>query len=400
MGPRSSRWKLGNKAIVSGIGTAGYFRKTEESEASLAIQAVMAAANDARLDPRDIDGLITYQYNNDSVRPQEIAQILGVHRLRLWLENWLGGTVGASLLAIAVMAIDAGMAENVVVFRSAKHRSGRVRIGGSGQAADTGGLEQFLVPHGWANFFTGMAADAVRYMHDFGMTEAHLGKIALNAYANAALNDRAVGKDWGPKTLAEYFAAPFLAYPFRRWDFASEVDGACAFLVQSADRAGDIPKKPVFISSAAQSSTQDPMHTGRFAHYDTSKINARAGAAAYFRDELFNGAGLGPSDIDVALLYDQDTFHVFRQLEDLGFCERGEAGAFIDSGAIGLNGKLPVNTSGGLLAEGYLHGTNLVIEAVEQLRGDAGKRQVPNAKTAIVSYGPGPLGGGLILTAT
>jgi acetyl-CoA acetyltransferase len=396
---KSSRWKLSDKAIISGVGTAGYFRSTEESEASLALQAVIGAARDAALDPKDIDGVITYQYNNDSVRPQEIAQSLGVHRLRLWLENWLGGTVGASLLAIAAMAVDAGMADNVVVFRSAKHRSGRVRIGGSGQAADTGGLEQFLVPQGWANFFTGMAADAVRYMYDFGMTEAHLGKVALNAYGNAALNDRAVGKNWGPKTLEEYYQAPFLAYPFRRWDFASEVDGACAFIVQSADRAADLPKKPVFISSAAQSSTPDPMHTGRFAHYDVSKINATRGAAAYFRDELFSGAGLSPSDIDLALLYDQDSFHVIRQLEDLGFCAKGEGGSFVDSGAIGLTGTLPVNTSGGLLAEGYLHGTNLVIEAVEQLRGEAGTRQVPGAKTAIVSYGPGPLGGGLILTA-
>jgi acetyl-CoA acetyltransferase len=114
---------------------------------------------------------------------------------------------------------------------------------------------------------------------------------------------------------------------------------------------------------------------------------------------LFAGAGLNRSDIDVALLYDQDSFHVIRQLEDLGFCGKGEGGSFVDSGAIGLTGTLPVNTSGGLLAEGYLHGTNLVIEAVEQLRGDAGKRQVSGAKTAIVSYGPGPLGGGLILTA-
>lgn len=394
----SQPWRLSDRAIISGVGTVGYFRQTDRSEASLAVQAVLAAARDAGLDPKEIDGLITYQYNNDSVRPQEVAQSLGVRTLRLWLENWLGGTVGASLLGIAAMAVDSGFANNVVVFRAAKHRSGRVRIGGSGQAADTGGLEQFLVPHGWANFFTSIAPDAVRYMHEFGLTEAQLGTVAVNAYANAALNDRAVGKNWGPKTLHEYFEAPFLAYPFRRWDFATEVDGACAFIVQAADRAGDIPKKPVYISSFAQASTPDPMHTGRFAHYDMSRNNATKGAAAYFADEMFGRAGIARSDIDLAYLYDQDTFHVVKQLEDLGFCGKGEAGPFIESGGIARNGALPVNTNGGLLAEGYMHGTNLVIEAVEQLRGEAGERQVQGAATSALSWGSGSLGGGAILT--
>jgi acetyl-CoA acetyltransferase len=394
----SGTWPLSNKAIISGIGTVGYFRRSEASEAALAVEAVLAAAEDAGVDPKEIDGVLTYQYNNDSIRPQEVAQSIGSKRLNLWLENWLGGTIGASLLAIAAMAVETGMCRNVVVFRAAKHRSGRVRIGGSGQAADTGGLEQFLVPQGWANFYTSIAPDAVRYMHEFGMTEAHLGAVAVNAYANADLNPRAVGKGWGPKSLDEYFEAPFLAYPFRRWDFASEVDGSCAFLVQRADRAPDAKNGSVYINSVAQSSTPDPMHTGRFAHYDMSHNNGSRGAAAYFGDELFGQSSITRDDVDLALLYDQDSFHVIKQLEDLALCPKGEAGAFIESGGTRIGGKLPTNTNGGLLAEGYMHGTNLVIEAVEQLRNDAGDRQVSGAESAVLSWGSGALGGGAILT--
>ena len=246
----------------------GYFRRCDRTELSLAVEAVWQAAQDAGMDVKEIDGVITYQYNNDSIRPQELAQALGIPRMRLWIENYLGGTVGAELMAIAVMAIHSGMAKNVVVYRSAKHRSGRVRIGGSGASADTGALEQFLVPYGWANFFTSMAPMMVRHMHEFGTKEEHLGSVALNAYANAALNDHAVAKGWGPKTMAEYLASPYLAYPFRRWDFASEADGACAYLVTSAERARELRHKAVYITSLAQSATPEPMHAGRFAHYD------------------------------------------------------------------------------------------------------------------------------------
>lgn len=393
----SEKWDFRDKAAITGIGTVGYFRKTELSEADLAVRAVLAAADDAGLDPREIDGVLTYQYNNDSIRPQELAQSIGSRTLRLWLENWLGGTVGASLLAIAAAAVSSGMANNVVVFRAARHRSGRVRIGGSGQTADTGGLEQFLVPQGWANFYTSIAPDAVRYMHQYGLTERHLGLVALNAYANANLNERAVGKGWGPKTMDGYFDTPFLAYPFRRWDFATEVDGACAFIVQAAGSVENGQRRTVYINSVAQASTPDPMHTGRFAHYDMSIENGSRGAAAYFADPLFDGSDIRRDDVDLALLYDQDSFHVIKQLEDLGFCSKGAGGEFIEAGEIGLKGSLPVNTNGGLLAEGYMHGTNIVIEAVEQLRGEAGDRQVADAESAVLSWGSGALGGGAIL---
>ena len=392
--PMTSSWPLKDVCIIAGIGTVGYFRKCDRTELSLAVDAVAQAAQDAGMDVKEIDGVITYQYNNDSIRPQELAQALGLPRMRLWIENYLGGTVGAELMAIAVMAIHCGMAKNVVVYRSAKHRSGRVRIGGSGASADTGSLEQFLVPYGWANFFTSMAPEAVRQMHEFGMKEEHLGSVALNAYANAALNEHAVAKGWGPKTMAEYMASPYLAYPFRRWDFASEADGACAYLVTAADHARNIRHKPVYITSLAQSATPEPMHAGRFAHYDYGGDSAIEGSAVYFGDELFGRAGLSRNDIDVALLYDANSLEIIKQLEGFGFCKRGEGGPFVASGAIGRTGQLPVNTSGGLLAEGYFHGTNLVNEAVEQLRGTAGARQVKGAEVALYSCGGGSTGGG------
>jgi acetyl-CoA acetyltransferase len=393
------QWPHKDACIVAGVGTVGYFRHSVETEGSLAAQVVIKAAEDAGIPVKAIDGIITYTYNNDSVRPQEVAQALGLPKLRFWLENYLGGTAGVAFMAIAVMAINAGMASNVVVYRSAKHRSGRVRIGGTGQSADTGGLEQFLVPQGWANFFTSIAAEVVRHMHEFGTKEEHLGAVALNAYENAALNDRAVAKGWGPKTMGAYLESPYLAYPLRRWDFASEVDGACAYLVTSAERAGDLRSKAVYITALAQQATPEPMHVGRFAHYDHLGTDSVTGAAAYYADELFGISGVERADIDIAALYDQASFNVIKQVEDFGFCKKGEGGPFVASGAIARTGSLPVSSGGGLLAEGYAHGTNLVIEAVEQLRGAAGARQVPDARVALWTSGSGgPLGGGGILT--
>jgi len=392
-------WPLSRACVIAGVGTSGYYRGTERSEAYLGATAVAKAARDAGISPQEIDGLITYQYNNDTVRPSELAQALGIRSLNIHIENYLGGTVGAELMAIAVMYINAGMAENVVVYRAAKHRTGRVRIGGSGQAADAGGIEQFLVPHGWANFFVDQAAQAVRHMWQFGTTEEDLGAVAVNAYRNAQLNPRAVANGWGPQTMDEYLEAPYLAYPFRRWDFTSEADGACAYLVTSSDRAADLPSKPVYIAGLAQASTPQPQHMGRFAHFDLADENAIIGSAHYFRDDLFQRAECDPSAVDLAMIYDASSYSVISQLEDLGFCAKGEGGAYVSDGHIGLDGDLPVNPNGGLLAEGYLHGTNLVVEAVEQLRGECGDRQVDGAEVAIfTSGGAGTIGGGGILT--
>jgi acetyl-CoA acetyltransferase len=392
-------WSLEDTCIIAGVGTCGYYRSSEHSEAYLGAAAVSEAARDAGIAPQEIDGLITYQYNNDTVRPSELAQSLGIESLSLHIENYLGGTVGAELMAIAVMSIKAGLAKNVVVYRAAKHRSGRVRIGGSGQAADAGGIEQFLVPHGWANFFVDQAAQATRHMWQFGTSEEDLGAVALNAYRNAQLNPRAVTQGWGPTSMAEYLEAPYLSYPFRRWDFTSEADGACAYLVTSSERAADIPSKPVYISGLAQASTPNPQHTGRFAHFDLAGENAIVGSAHYFARDLFQRAGRNPSDIDLAMIYDASSYSVISQLEDLGFCPKGQGGRFASEGRINLDGDLPVNPNGGLLAEGYLHGTNLVVEAVEQLRGGCGDRQVHGAEVALfTSGGAGTIGGGGILT--
>lgn len=393
-------WRLKDQYIIAGCATTGYWRSTERTEVSLASETILSAAQDAGIDVKEIDGIITYQYNNDSCRPQEVAQALGLRHLRFWLENWLGGTVGAELLGIAAMAINSGMARNVVIYRAAKHRSGRVRIGGIGGVADTSGLEQFLVPHGWANFFTSIAPQAVRHMYEFGTTEEQFAAVSLNAYANAQLNPRAVAYGWGPRTLDDYLSSPYLAYPFRRWDFTSEADGACAVLVTSAERARDIRSRPVYITSLAQSATPDPAHYGRFAHYDYVGDDAREGAAAYYSDELFGTAGLLREDVDVFCPYDHSTFGVILQLEDFGFCKKGEGGPFAASGAISREGQLPTSPGGGLLAEAYMHGTNLVVEAVEQLRGTAGARQILNARVALFAIGAsGPLGGGGLLTA-
>lgn len=302
-------------------------------------------------------------------------------------------------MATAAMAVEHDMARHVVVYRSAKHRSGRVRIGGSGNSAEAERLEQFLVPCGWATPFVAQAVEAARHMHEYGITEEQLGAVALNAYRNAQLNPHAVCNGWGPKTLDDYLGSDYLAYPFRRWDYTSEVDGGCAYVVTSADRAGDLPHEAVYITALASQATENPMHIGRYTHFDTLGDNAVRGAASYFADQLFERADLERSDIDLAMIYDASSFSILKCVEDLGYCKKGEGGEFVSSGAIALEGSLPVNTSGGLLAEGYVHGTNLVVEAVTQLRHQAGPRQVTGARTALFTSGSSsPLANGGILT--
>jgi acetyl-CoA acetyltransferase len=224
-------------------------------------------------------------------------------------------------------------------------------------------------------------------MHEFGTRSEQLGAIALTMRKHAQLNPKAVmhGK---PMTMDDYLASPMLADPYRFFDCCLETDGGAAVVVTSAERARDLATRPIRILAAAcgQPYPADEITNRR----DIFKTGLTIAAP-----EAFGKAGLTPSDVDFAMIYDCFTFEVLQQLEEAGFCQRGEGGSFVEGGRIELGGELPVNTHGGLLSEAHVLGMSHIVEAVRQLRGDLGERQVKDAQVGVVT-GWGDFGDGSI----
>jgi len=231
-------------------------------------------------------------------------------------------------------------------------------------------------------------------MEKYGTKQEHLAAIAISQRESALLNERAIQRK--PLTLQDYMASRVIAEPFHLFDMSLETDGACALLVTSAPRARNCRKKPVYVRSAGhfgKATVADPMWADAFLWPDLTENYTR-----FLAPRLYEEAGLKPEDVDVAEIYDCFTYTVLMALEGLGFCKKGEGGPFAASGATGLKGKIPVNTNGGMLSEAYIHGMNTVAEAVMQLRGECGKRQVPNAEVAFVTSGATTIGSACILT--
>jgi acetyl-CoA acetyltransferase len=227
---------------------------------------------------------------------------------------------------------------------------------------------------------------ARRHMHKYGTRREAFAEVVLNSRRNAADRPEAIRK----KSLSfdEYMAAPMLADPHCKFDFCLETDGALAFVVTSADRAVDHPHKPVWIKAASQVADPD-WGRGFFWLNQSDDQFASAGASAAAK-RLFERSGMTPADIDVALIYDHFSPLVLMQLEDYGFCKKGEGGPFVESGAIRLDGAIPVNPHGGHLSEAYVVGVTHVREAVEQLRGVA-INQIAGATNALITGGPAPV---------
>ncbi len=230
---------------------------------------------------------------------------------------------------------------------------------------------------------------AQRHMHRYGTTREQMGWVAVNARRNAALNPRAVYRE--PLTIDDYLAGRMISDPLGLYDCDVPVDGACAFVVSDADTAADRPKPAVRVQAAAR--VQDPVG-GWFRRADYPRM-ASADAAR----ELWSRTDLGPRDLDLAELYDGFSFLTMVWLEALGICGDGESGAYVDGGErIGLDGELPLNTYGGQLSAGRMHGHWVLHEACTQLRGEAGDRQVSKHEVAVVSTGGGPFATCMLLT--
>jgi acetyl-CoA acetyltransferase len=377
------------KVAIAGVGYTPLTKNSGRSVLSLAAEACRNAASDAGLPLHEVDGVASFMVLNDSVSCGALASAVALPRLRWSMEFQHGGQSPCHVVGLAAMAVAAGHADSVLVFRALNGRSG-VRVG-SGQFA--GGGAQYRYPIGYDAYMMYISMWARRYLHETGQDETDLGHVAVAQRKYAQMNERAMLRK--PLDMAGYLASPYIAAPFRIADCTTEVDGACAVLVTSVERARDLKHPPAVIASTAFGASARPgLDIGDLLMSEDYTYNF----TTTLRDDLYSRASLSPKDVQFAEIYDCFTSVVLMGLEGLGLCDRGTAGDFVAEGNTGLNGKLPVNTHGGLLAEGYLHGMNMVTEAALQVQGRAGERQVARHDVCVVTSGALADGSAMILT--
>jgi len=373
-----------DRCAISGIGATAFSARSGRNPLSLATEAALAAIADAGLRPDDVDGIVRSEM--DGVAHNDLATALGLTQLTYWGSTGTGGAAPCGQIGQAVGAILSGQASTVLVFRALNGRSGARYGRGTGRSVRVGGrgmLDEFFAPHGLVAPGQMFALIARRHMIEFGTEERQLGAIALacreraNANAGAQMRDRTL-------TMDDYLSARTIASPLRLYDFCLETDGACAVVVTTAERAAHGPQSPALIRAVAQGGPAGMQGGMMYPSLMRDTITTQPSAAV--AETLYRRAGLGPDDIPVAQLYDCFTITVLLQLEDYGFCAKGEGGPFAASGAIGKGGRLPINTAGGHLSEGYIHGMNHIVEGVRQIRGTSAG-PVPGADVCLVTSG-------------
>lgn len=386
--------RLKDKCAIVGLGWTKFSTDSGVTVKKLALEAGKNAIDDAGLTVNDIDGIATYNMG-DSVGPYEVATSLGMPKLRWNLEYFAGGNGSTSTLLTAACAVIAGVADTILVFRAMNGRTG-MRLGGGNQSVYTGGIEQYCVPFGLTTFPQPVALAARRHMIKYGTTSRQLGAVAVAARENAMLNERAMMRK--PLTIEAHQNSRMISDPFHLYDCCQETDGACAVVITSVERAIDLAHPPIYLMSGAHGAGgQCGQFFGKTTSFWPEWEDLADTYAKEMASELFGKAGITPKDIDIAEMYDCFTIEPIMQLEDFGFCKKGEGGPFVESGAIKRDGQIPINTHGGLLSEGYIHAFNHVLEAVSQLRGDAGERQIKDAEIALVTGYCGPVGNGIII---
>ncbi|MFF3569174.1 acetyl-CoA acetyltransferase [Nocardia jiangxiensis] len=371
---------LRDRAAIVGIGWTPYSKNSGVSTLELALRAIAAAADDAGLRPSDIDGFITHSVG-DSATAASVAACVGVPDPHVVLDLVGGGSMSAATVGAAAMAVATGQADTVVCWRALNARS-EFRMGGTGRAAPALTEFQYQTPYGLFAPPQQYALVAQAYMDASGATAEDLAAVAITQRDNASHNPRAMMRT--PLTLDAYLAAPWISDPLRLYDCCLETDAAVAVVVTTAERARDLDTPPILISGAATG--------GGHSLYSGARTDYSISAAADLAPRLYDNAGLGPEDIDIAQLYDAFTPLVLMQLEDYRLVPRHSAPEFVAAGNTKVGGQLPVNTHGGHLSEGYVHGLNHVIEAALQLRGTAAL-QVPGAEVALCTGQPGYVSG-------
>ncbi|QUD90371.1 thiolase C-terminal domain-containing protein [Phenylobacterium montanum] len=384
-----------DKCAVAGIGQTAFSRNSGRSVLSLATEASLKALAEAGLSVEDVDGIV--RCGDDVVTPYTLAAALGASNLAYWADTGPGGVAPCMMMGLAMGAILSGQAKTVIAFRSLNGRS-ETRLGSGGKRAghqEAGGggtYDEYYVPYGLMTAGQTFALMTRRHMLEYGTTPAQLGAVAMtcrehaNATPHAIMHDKAMSLD-------DYLASRMISTPLRLFDFCLESDGACAVVITSAERAKDLKKPPVLIRAVAGGEPQDHRAGMMFpvtTRHDMTELGGRKGG-----EVLWKRAGVGPQDMDIAQIYDCFTISVLLQLEAYGFCGKGEAGPFVESGAIRRGGSLPINTGGGHMSEAYVHGMNHIVQAVRQLRGEA-DMQIEGAELCLCTGGPLPVGSSVV----
>jgi acetyl-CoA acetyltransferase len=384
---------LKDRAAIVGIGATEFSKHSGRSELRLAIEAVMAALADAGLEPKDVDGYTTFSMDNNPAI--EINRSIGGGDLRFFSRVHYGGGAACATVMQAAMAVATGVADTVVCYRAMNERSMQRFGAGVQDRLPTPTVEGahfgWYAPYGLLTPASWVAMCARRYLHQYGATTEDFGRVSVADRRHASTNPAA----WfyrQPITLEDHQNSRWIVEPLRLLDCCQESDGAVAVVVTRLERARDLRQPPVVIRAAAQAaSSEQQMMTGFYA--DDIAGLPEMGLVA---QQLYATAGLGPDDIQTAVIYDHFTPFVLTQLEEFGFCKRGEAKDFVRDGNIELGGRLPINTHGGQLGEAYIHGMNGISEAVRQLRGTS-VNPVKNVENVVVTAGTGVPTSGLIL---
>ena len=366
-------------AAIVGIGQTEFAKDIGRPEQTIALEAILAALDDAGLSPSDVDGAVKFSLEN--TMEVDIARNLGIENLRFFADVAYGGGAGCGAVGHAAMAIATGQAETVVVWRARNRGSGGRPWASKGNRIS--GEFQWFLPFGLSRPVDQIAMLTRRHMIEYGSTQEHLGAVAVAFREHAQANPGALmhGK---PMTLDDYLAARWISEPLRLFDCCLETDGALAVVLTSAARARDCRHPAALVSGYAQGI--GPEHVV-MANYFTPDPLVSPGH--YAAPDLWRAAGMGPEDIDCVQLYDAFSPLVVISLEAFGFCKPGEGGPFAAAGNLRAEGgSLPCNTSGGSLSEAYVHGMNLILEGVRQLRGDS-VNQVAGCETVMVSSGNG-----------
>ena len=369
---------------VTGIGETAYTRGSDKSAVALQMEAALAAIADAGLSPRDIDGVIPFA--TGAAVAEDFVTNFGIKDLRYSVTAPMGGASCVAAIQSAAAAIAAGIATHVLL------PMGRRGYSGPRAAARVAAFPQFRIvgefemPAGAVAPVQLYAPMARRHMALHGTTSRQFAEIAVTTREHAILNGNAVMTK--PITVEDHQRSRMISDPFRLFDCSVESDGGAAVVISGAGRARDMRRKPVYVMGVAEGHPDSPSAI-------TQRPDLTVLGLAKAAPRAFRMAGVGLDDIDVAQIYDCFTYTVLCQIEDMGFCAKGEGGAFVEDGALGLGGRLPTNTHGGLLSQSHMAGMNHVVELTRQLRGDGGDAQVPDAEIGLVT-GYGDMGDGSI----
>ena len=383
------------RTAVAGIGATEFSKDSGRSELRLALEACVAALEDAGVEASEVSGLSTFSMETNP--ETDVMRSLGIKELTHFSRVHFGGGAPCATVQYAAMAVNEGIADYVLCYRAFNERSGR-RFGAGVQDRPAGATAEeaqyaWTSPYGLLTPASWVAIFATRMMHEFGVTSEDFGRVAVADRRHAASNPNAhfYGK---PITLEDHQSSRWIVEPLHLLDCCQETDGGQAILVTSVERARDLQQPPVVIDAAAQGMAED-QHMMRSYFRDSLTSLPEMGVCAR---QLWETSGLGPDDIQTAVIYDHFTPFVLPQLEEFGFCAPGEAKDFIADGNIELGGRLPINTHGGQLGEAYLHGMNGIAEGVRQVRGTS-VNQVDDVDHVLVTAGTGVPTSALILGA-